>query len=652
MHAWDPAARAPAVAVVPVPALPRPAPLATEPHVPPSDSPVLSLLRRVHDRHRLDASGAVATYIPELARADPSWFGIVVATVDGAVYEIGDTRIPFTIQSMAKPLTYAAILDRLGPAAVRARIGVEPTGDAFNAISLGAGTGMPLNPMVNAGAITAVGLMPETSIGDTGISRVEALVASLGRFAGRDLDLDESVYVSERDTGHRNRAIAHLLRGTGAIAADPDGVVDAYFKVCAVSVTARDLALVAATLANGGRHPLTGELAASDATVRDTLSVMATCGMYDGAGEWMYEVGLPAKSGVSGGIFAVLPGQLGIGVWSPPLDGRGNSVRGVAVCRDFARELDLHLVRGARPPSPVRTRGSVASLPSKRSRGAHERERISSDGERSLVIELQGSLGFVAAETLAREALPTDGAADAVVVDLRRVQSIDPAVAGLLADLVAALGGRGAAVAWSGTGPHGEVLSLVDDALTERRLAPPRRFAELDLALEWAEDVVLSRFRGPAKDARPTRLHVPLEEHPAFAGLDTAVVDCLKGVMERRQFHAGDALVRHGEPADELFVITGGKLSVWVPVGASDTRRLATLEAGQLVGELAFLGRERRTADVYCDTEVEAWVLTTDAFDELARSDPTTTTVFLATLLRIVSGIARRMTAEVAHLAS
>ncbi|HEY3336584.1 MAG TPA: glutaminase A [Candidatus Limnocylindrales bacterium] len=665
VHAWDPAARAPATgaARLPGPSLPtpdprplvdatRPAAHATEPHIPPSDSPVLSFLRRVHERHRLDGSGAVASYIPELALADPTAFGIVVATVDGAVYEVGDSRTPFTIQSMAKPLTYASILDRLGPAAVRARIGVEPTGDAFNAISLGAGTGMPLNPMVNAGAITAVGLMPERAAGETAESRLDALVAAIGRFAGRELGLDEGVYASERDTGHRNRAIAHLLRGTGAIADDPDGVVDAYFRVCAVSVTARDLALIAATLANGGRHPLTGELAASDATVRDTLSVMATCGMYDGAGEWMYEVGLPAKSGVSGGIFAVLPGQLGIGVWSPPLDGRGNSVRGVAVCRDLARELDLHLVRGARPPSPVRTRASVAILPSKRSRGAHERERISSDGDRSLVIELQGSLGFVAAETLAREALPTEGAADAVVVDLRRVHSIDPAVSSLLADLVAALGGRGAAVAWSGTGPHGEVLSLVDEALTERRLGPPRRFVELDLALEWAEDVVLSRFKGPPKDARPARLHVPLEEHPAFVGLSAAVVDCLKAVMDRRQFRAGDTLVRHGQAADELFVITGGRLSVWVPVGVQDTRRLATLEAGQLVGELAFLGRERRTADVSCDTEVEAWVLTTDAFEELARSDPATTTVFLATLLRIVSGIARRMTLEVAHLAS
>jgi len=628
---------------------------------PPADSPVLSFLRRVHDRHRLDDTGNVATYIPELAGADPASFGIVVATVDGAVYEIGDTRTPFTIQSMAKPLTYAAILDRLGAAAVRRRIGVEPTGDAFNAISLGAGTGMPLNPMVNAGAITAVGLMPDET--DTagvtpGVTpggagpRLEALVASLGRFAGRGLDLDEAVYASERHTGHRNRAIAHLLRGTGAISDDPDTVVDAYFKVCAVSVTARDLALIAATLANGGRHPLTREHAASDATVRDTLSVMATCGMYDGAGEWLYEVGLPAKSGVSGGIFAVLPGQLGIGVWSPRLDSRGNSVRGVAVCRDLARELDLHLVRGARPPSAVRNRASVAALPSKRARGAHERERISVDGDRSLVIELQGSLGFVAVETLAREALPADGAADAVVVDLRRVQRIDSSVAGLLADLVAALGGRGAAVAWSGANPHAEALTRVDDALADLRMSPPRRFAELDLALEWAEDVVLSRFRGATRPTRPARLHVPLEEHPVFAGLSGTVVDCLRRAMERRQFRSGDALVRHGEPAEELFVITGGQLSVWVPVGAQDTRRLATLEAGQLVGELAFLGRERRTADVYCDSEVEAYILTTEAFDELAATDPTTTTVFLTTLLRMVSGIARRMTAEVAHLAS
>ncbi len=564
-HALDPGAHASAAGG---PRLPGsadladlPGPLAgrhgPEEAAPPADSPVLAFLRRVHERHRTNIGGAVATYIPELAHADPASFGIVIATVDGAVYEIGDTRTPFTVQSIAKPFTYAAILDRLGAQAVRERIGVEPTGDAFNAISVGAGTGMPLNPMVNAGAITAVGMMPDAGDADRpDQGRLAALVASMGRFAGRDLDVDEAVYASERDTGHRNRAIAHLLRGTGAIPDDdPDSVVDAYFKVCAVSVTARDLALIAATLANGGRHPITGEVAAGDATVRDVLSVMATCGMYDGTGEWMYDVGIPAKSGVSGGILAVLPGQLGIGVWSPPVDARGNSVRGVAVCRDLARELDLHLVRGMRAPSAVRTRANVVTLPSKRTRGTHERERISADGERSLVIELQGSLGFVAVETLAREALPAHGAADAVVVDLRRVQRIDPAVAGLLADLVGALGARGAAVAWSSVGMHGDVLTLVDEALTERRLGPPRRFPDMDLALEWAEDVVLSRFKGPAIGSRPERWHVPLAEHPAFAGLDRETLACLERVMDRRQFRvrrdarpprrAGRRAVRH-----------------------------------------------------------------------------------------------------------
>ena len=198
VHAWE-TADAPVIARHP--SAPRDA---ADELPPPPDSPVLSFLGRVYERHRLDTTGTVASYIPELARADPASFGIVVATVDGAVYEIGDTRVPFTVQSMAKPLTYAAILDRLGAAAVRARIGVEPTGDAFNAISLGAGTGMPLNPMVNAGAITAVGLMPDDVDGHA--TRLECLVASIGRFAGRRLDLDAAVYASERDTGHRNRA--------------------------------------------------------------------------------------------------------------------------------------------------------------------------------------------------------------------------------------------------------------------------------------------------------------------------------------------------------------------------------------------------------------------------------------------------------------
>ncbi|HYO44162.1 MAG TPA: glutaminase A, partial [Candidatus Limnocylindrales bacterium] len=580
MQAWD------ATADLPAGGPPR------MPGALPTDlvSPVVAFLRRAHERHLANDEGTVATYIPELGVADPEAFGIVVATVDGAVYEVGDTRTPFTIQSMAKPLTYATILDIHGVDAVRDRIGVEPTGDAFNAISLSPATGMPLNPMVNAGAITAVGMVPEGRFpGDA--SRTGHLLASLGRFAGRPLAVDEAVYRSERDTGHRNRAIANLLRGTGALDDDPEAVLEAYFRLCSVAVDARDLALIAATLAAGGRHPLTGAVAAGEDTVRDVLSVMATCGMYDGAGEWLFEVGLPAKSGVSGGIFAVLPGQIGIGVWSPRLDARGNSVRGVAVCRDLAKEFDLHLVRGVRPIGAVRTRTTVARQPSKRGRTLPERERLTTDAGRSLVLELQGAIGFVAVETLAREATADPEQPAAVVIDLRRAIRLDPAVTGLVADLVAGLGSRGSAVAWSGTDAHEAALERIDDALAGRRLTPPRRFVDLDLALEWAEDVVLSR--GQAVGTRPEQRFVPLVRHPAMAGLGTEAAERFHAILERRTFRPGDALVRQGEPAEELFLVTGGRLSVWVQVGAGEARRLATLEAGGLVGELAFLGREQ-----------------------------------------------------------
>ena len=639
MHAWDATAHAPAGGLPRMPGGPDPA----------DPSPVVAFLRRAHARHLANRAGAVATYIPELGAVDPEAFGIVIATVDGAVYEVGDTRIPFTIQSMAKPLTYATILDLHGVDAVRDRIGVEPTGDAFNAISLAPATGMPLNPMVNAGAITAVGMVPGARSAAEP-TRTDHLLASVGRFAGRPLAIDEAVYRSERDTGHRNRAIANLLRGTGALDDDPEAVLDAYFRLCSVAVDARDLALIAATLAAGGRHPLTGSIAAGEDTVRDVLSVMATCGMYDGAGEWLFEVGLPAKSGVSGGIFAVLPGQLGIGVWSPRLDDRGNSVRGVAVCRDLARELDLHLVRGVRPVGAVRTRTTVASRPSKRGRTLPERERLTTDAGRSLVLELQGAIGFVAVETLAREAAAGPEHPAAVVIDLRRATRVDPAVTGLLTDLVAGLGTRGAAVAWSGTGAHEAALERIDETLGSLRLTPPRRFADLDLALEWAEDVVLSR--GQPADARPEQRFVPLARHPAMTGLEPGAAERFRAILQRRSFRPGEAIVRQGEPAEELFLVTGGRLSVWVPVGAGEARRLATLEAGGMVGELAFLGREQRTADVYADTEVEAYVLGTAAFEALAAEDPTTTTAFLTTLLRIVAGIARRMTNEVVHLAS
>ena len=307
-------------------------------------SPIQGLLAHLHEELSGLTLGQVATYIPELAKADPSWFGIVIATVDGKVYEVGTSRQTFTIQSISKPLVYGVALEDQGRERVRQAIGVEPSGDAFNSISLEPETGRPLNPMINAGAIATASLVA----GATPEARLARLVDAISAYAGRPLAIDDAVFESERSTGHRNRAIGHMLRSHGIIEGDPDPVLDLYFRQCAVRVDAHDLALMAATLANGGVHPRTGERAVRAEFVGPMLSVMTTCGVYDFTGEWVYRVGLPAKSGVGGGIMAVLPGQLGIGVFSPALDERGNSVRGVKVCEAMSRELGLHFLQPPR----------------------------------------------------------------------------------------------------------------------------------------------------------------------------------------------------------------------------------------------------------------------------------------------------------------
>jgi glutaminase len=222
-----------------------------------SSSPIDAYLERLHERWQGDVSGAVADYIPPLALADPEWFGIAVATTDGHCYEVGDSRRRFTIQSISKPFTYGLALRDLGLAAVDARVGVEPTGDAFNSISLAPDSGRPLNPMINAGAITSTSLVAGASAAE----REERLLAAYASFAGRPLAVETAVYKSERDTGHRNRAIGHMLRSFGILETDPEAALDLYFRQCSVAVDCRDLSLMAATLANGGVHPLSGERA-------------------------------------------------------------------------------------------------------------------------------------------------------------------------------------------------------------------------------------------------------------------------------------------------------------------------------------------------------------------------------------------------------
>ena len=315
-------------------------------------SPLRTYIKDLHARLGPIRDGAPASYIPELAVANPDWFGISIATCDGRSYGVGDCEQPFTIQSISKPLVYGLALEMHGREYVLSRVGVEPTGDAFNSlIKLDEKSKRPHNPMVNAGAIATAGLIRGTDSTD----RLKKLLAMFRRYVGHEVSVDMSVFVSERTTGHRNRAIAHLMLNFGMIDPDVDAALDLYFQQCSVLVTSRDLAVIAATLANGGVNPITRERALDAQYVRDVLSLMYTCGMYDYAGEWAHTVGMPAKSGVGGGIMAASPGRLGLGVFAPPLDERGNSVRGIKACQAISAELGLHVFDAARPPSPLLT---------------------------------------------------------------------------------------------------------------------------------------------------------------------------------------------------------------------------------------------------------------------------------------------------------
>jgi glutaminase len=299
--------------------------------------PIQMLLDRVHADCLADQSGEVASYIPELGRANPDHFGVCIATVEGQVFEVGDTRVPFTIQSISKPFVFAMALEEHGRDKVMQHVGVEPSGEAFNSIDLQRSTNLPFNPMVNAGAIATASL-----IGGPSEQRLQRVLDRFSRAAGRPLSIDRAVFESERTTGHRNRAIAHLLNNFGALAAPVDETLDLYFAQCSIQVDARDLALMAATLANLGTHPITGEEVFSLDCVRDALSVMFTCGLYDYSGEWAFRVGVPAKSGVAGGVLSSVNRQLGMGLYSPRLDLRGNSARGIRACVDIAADLGLH----------------------------------------------------------------------------------------------------------------------------------------------------------------------------------------------------------------------------------------------------------------------------------------------------------------------
>jgi glutaminase len=312
-----------------------------------------SLMHEVNDRYRSLDEGTVADYIPRLAEVDPSLFGACIVGVRGRSFAVGDADYEFSLQSVSKPFVFALVCDAVGHDVAREKLGANATGLAFNSVmAIELNPERTMNPMVNAGAMATTSMVP----GGSAEQKWEFIRRGLSRFAGRELEIDTLVYESESATNLRNQGIAHLLESYERLYADPEETVDVYTKQCSLLVTATDLAVMGATLADGGINPITGEQVIETHHCKHVLAVMATAGLYEHSGDWMYEVGLPGKSGVSGGMVTIAPGKGGLGMFSPRLDEAGNSVRGQRATRYLSEKLGLNIFAskpiGFAPPLP------------------------------------------------------------------------------------------------------------------------------------------------------------------------------------------------------------------------------------------------------------------------------------------------------------
>ena len=315
----------------------------------PPEQDVASLVDDAHRRYRDVDIGSVSDVYPALGRVSPALYGVCVASVEGRVHAVGDAEIPFTIMSVAKPFTFALVCDVLGPDEIQRRVGVNATGLPFNSLeALEVDTGGRTNPMVNPGAIATASFAP----GESATEKWRFVRDGLSRFAGRPLALDEETFESASATNYRNRELAASLARHGGLGCEPAGALDVYTRQSCLAVTARDLAVMGATLADGGVNPVTGERVVSADTCRYALTVMTTAGLYETSGDWLYDVGLPGKSGIGGGIVTVSPGKGGLGTFSPLLDESGNSVRGQLAARFLSRRLGLDLFASARRAAP------------------------------------------------------------------------------------------------------------------------------------------------------------------------------------------------------------------------------------------------------------------------------------------------------------
>ena len=590
-------------------------------------APVEDYLTELHDRVSALTGGKPADYIPEFGEVDPSLFGIAIATTDGEVYGVGDTQHPFTIQSVSKPFMYGYALNRYGREAVLKHVGVEPTGEAFNSIVLDEVANRPFNPMVNAGAIAVAELMD----GASQEQRTANMLALFGDLAGRPLGIDEVVFRSEEATGHRNRAIAYMMLNTGMIKRDPNDVLDLYFRQCSVNVTTRDLAIMAATLANDGTNPITGKKVFQAEYVRDVLSVMNSCGMYDYAGEWAYEVGMPAKSGVSGCIIAVIPGQIGIGVFAPPIDSHGNSLRGIRVCQEISKEFELHAFNNrTNVRSVIRREYRGDLVHSNRLRTPYERQVLARQGDKVAVLEAQGALFFGSTEQLLRRIAQLAAETRYVVVDFKRVHLADASAHKLIARATRSIADSGAELVFASIADDGPLGTLARELGAQEERRAVRIFSDTDAALEWGEDRLL------AGSSKGSGTKFALSELDLLKGLSAEDYRLIEPIVRPLVFEKGEVIIREGAEAKLFFVVARGTVSVQIRVQGQNGRkkRVASIGPGLSFGEMALLDGGKRSADIVADEKVICYGLAVDQLVELAAEHPNIMITILRNLTR------------------
>lgn len=569
------------------------------------ESPIMTYLRELHAEISAERGGTPYTVAPAGTVIDPDDFGICLATVDGYVYEVGTTDQEFTLQSISKPFSYGLALADLGHEAVDAKVDVEPSGDPFNEISLAEGSGRPANAMINAGALAVAGMIK----GSGGKSAINRIVDLYSDCAGRPLRSSPSVFATEMRHSDRNHALAYLLSSFGIIEERPTAALKTYLRQCAVQVTCRDLSIMAATLANAGTNPVTGKEAMGIAEVERILSVMMTSGMYDDAGAWASNVGMPAKSGVGGGTLAVLPGQAGLAVFSPPLDAHGGSVRGILTSQRLSQEMEMHFVRSARAGrSAIRASHDITELPSGIRRNDEAAVVLARHGHRARLIELNGDLLFAGTESVLRGISDLEDAVEIVVLDLRRLDEVGAVARRMLARMQQALAAAG------------RMLLTIDpeDRLTGTFDERVPVFDTRSAAVEHTENLLIGRY-GRALDLAAS---VPVTASPALAGLDPEDVLRLAARMEPRHHDDGDIVRRVGQRFGGVHFIVSGKINTIATDPDGKRVRLSTLGAGMTFGELALGSEDRQETTEKAQGPVELMVLGPEAIEQLEAEEP------------------------------